>query len=131
MQDVFVKVLGRRGRIKDQGLSSFLYVTATNTCLNILRNEKRRPVTGDDEWLVHVASPEDTENRALDRVLLERIFHGQKETTRTMAVLHYRDGMTLEETAEATGFSVSGVRKRLRKLRADAVALEGGNGDER
>ena len=35
-----------------------------------------------------------------------------------MAVLHYVDGMTLEETAEAVGLSVSGVRKRLRSLKS-------------
>ena len=35
-----------------------------------------------------------------------------------MAVLHYRDGMTLEEVAGEVGLSVSGVRKRLRGLRA-------------
>jgi len=34
-----------------------------------------------------------------------------------MAVLHYVDGMTLEEVARETGYSVSGVRKRLRALR--------------
>ena len=131
MQDVFVKVLGRRGKIKDRGLSSFLYVTATNTCLNVLRDEKRRPVAGDDTWLVNMASREELEDDALDRVLLEDIFREQKESTRTMAVLHYRDGMTLEETAAATGFSVSGVRKRLRKLRADASVLGRGEDDER
>jgi RNA polymerase sigma-70 factor (ECF subfamily) len=40
-----------------------------------------------------------------------------KENTRYMAVLHYIDGLTLEETAQETGMSVSGVRKRLRRLK--------------
>jgi RNA polymerase sigma-70 factor (ECF subfamily) len=35
-----------------------------------------------------------------------------------MAVLHYVDGMTLEQVARECGLSVSGVRKRLRALRA-------------
>jgi RNA polymerase sigma-70 factor (ECF subfamily) len=34
-----------------------------------------------------------------------------------MAVLHYVDGLTLEQAASETGLSVSGVRKRLRRLR--------------
>jgi len=34
-----------------------------------------------------------------------------------MAVLHYVDGFTLEEVARETGLSVSGVRRRLRRLR--------------
>jgi RNA polymerase sigma-70 factor (ECF subfamily) len=41
-----------------------------------------------------------------------------------MAVLHYVDGMTLEETAETVGLSVSGVRKRLRSLQARVKNLE-------
>jgi RNA polymerase sigma-70 factor, ECF subfamily len=34
-----------------------------------------------------------------------------------MAVLHYVDGLSLEQVADEVGLSVSGVRKRLRKLR--------------
>ena len=40
-----------------------------------------------------------------------------------MALLHYVDGMTLEEVAEEVGMSVSGVRKRLRGLRAQLQDL--------
>ena len=39
-------------------------------------------------------------------------------------MLHYIDGMTLEETAETVGLSVSGVRKRLRTLQAKVKNLE-------
>ena len=130
MQDVFVKVLARKGRIRDEGLSSFLYVTATNTCLNVLRRGARRAGTAGDEWLETLASGEDMESRSLDRIFLEDLFRDHPDSTRTMAVLHYRDGLTLEETAEATGLSVSGVRKRLRKLRAAGLALAKGGGDE-
>ena len=40
-----------------------------------------------------------------------------------MAVLHYVDGLTLEQVAAETGLSVSGVRKRLRKLRVDLAGV--------
>lgn len=130
MQDVFVKLLGRAGRLRDEGLSSFLYVTATNTCLNIMRSSKNKMVLIDDQWLAAMADGEDLEGRVMDRLLLEKLFAVQKSSTMTMALLHYRDGFTLEETASTTGMSVSGVRKRLRKLRADSRALyEGGNSD--
>ena len=43
-----------------------------------------------------------------------------------MAVLHYVDGMTLEQVARECGLSMSGVRKRLRGLRASLQALEVG-----
>jgi RNA polymerase sigma-70 factor (ECF subfamily) len=41
-----------------------------------------------------------------------------------MAVLHYVDGLTLEQVADETGLSVSGVRKRLRQLRLTLREME-------
>ena len=58
------------------------------------------------------------------RGLLAKIFSKEQESTRTIATLHYVDGMTLEETAETVGLSVSGVRKRLRTLQARIKNLE-------
>ena len=40
------------------------------------------------------------------------------------AVLHYVDGMTLEQVARECGMSVSGVRKRLRGLRSELRVME-------
>ena len=54
-----------------------------------------------------------------------RLFRRDDGSTATMAVLHLVDGMTLEEVADEVGMSVSGVRKRLRRLRADLIELEG------
>ena len=56
--------------------------------------------------------------------MLERLFGGHQESTRVIAVLHYVDGMTLEEVAGEVGMSVSGVRKRLRNLRRSLAELE-------
>jgi RNA polymerase sigma-70 factor (ECF subfamily) len=41
-----------------------------------------------------------------------------------MAVLHYLDGMTLEQVARECRMSISGVRKRLRALRATLHEME-------
>jgi RNA polymerase sigma-70 factor (ECF subfamily) len=41
-----------------------------------------------------------------------------------MALLHYVDGLTLNQVADEVGLSVSGVRKRLRGLRASLIELE-------
>jgi len=59
------------------------------------------------------------------RNLLQKLFSAQKESTGTIAVLHLLDGMTLEEVADYTGMSVSGVRKRLRPLRSQLKELAG------
>ncbi|MEE0876707.1 MAG: sigma factor-like helix-turn-helix DNA-binding protein, partial [Fibrobacteraceae bacterium] len=56
--------------------------------------------------------------------ILARLFSKEPESSRTIAVLHYVDGLTLEETAREVSLSVSGVRKRLRALKAKIKNLE-------
>jgi RNA polymerase sigma-70 factor (ECF subfamily) len=58
------------------------------------------------------------------RLLLDWLFGRQPESSRTIAVLHYVDGLTHEEVARRTQLSVSGVRKRLRKLRQTLSEIE-------
>ena len=67
----------------------------------------------------------DSESRPLKSILLDRIFAREQASTRTMAVLHLLDGMTLQEVANEVGMSVSGVRKRLRTRKAHVAELEG------
>jgi RNA polymerase sigma-70 factor (ECF subfamily) len=56
--------------------------------------------------------------------VLDRVLGREPVSTATIAVLHLHDGMTLQEVADAVGLSVSGVRKRLRKLKANLQELE-------
>ena len=109
MQDVFVQVLRRRERLTDDYPSSLLYRIATNLCLNRIRDRGRRPETVDDDLVQRVARADDTEDRLSAGSVLGRLFGGTVESTRTMAILHYVDGMTLQEVADEVGLSVSGV----------------------
>jgi RNA polymerase sigma-70 factor (ECF subfamily) len=125
MQDTFVQVLRHRDRLDARGPSSLLYCIATNVCLNRLRALRRQPRGGGgDDLLAGIASAEDVESRAVAAGFLDRLFASERASTRTMAVLHYVDGMTLEEVARHARLSVSGVRKRLAGLRTRARALE-------
>jgi RNA polymerase sigma-70 factor (ECF subfamily) len=124
MHDVFVQLLRHQDRIEVSSASSLLFRIATNVCLNRIRSERRRP-EHEADLLERIAISEDAGERSIARRLLERIFHGEIESTRTIAVLHWVDGMTLEEVANEVGLSVSGVRKRLRTLREHVGALEG------
>ncbi len=99
-QDVFVRLLVNRRRLEGAFPSSLLFRIATNVCLNRIRDRVRRPESPDEEALAAIW-----------------LFGRQPESSRTIAVLHYVDGLTLEEVARQTNLSVSGVRKRLRKLR--------------
>jgi RNA polymerase sigma-70 factor (ECF subfamily) len=117
MQDSFVRLLRAQDSLTDEAPSSMLYCIATNVCLNVLRAEKSRPRSAGDELLDSIAGCDDVEALGQARMLAEGIFAKEEPSTRTMAVLHYVDGLTLEETAERVGLSVSGLRKRLRSLR--------------
>jgi RNA polymerase sigma factor (sigma-70 family) len=122
-QDVFVRLLERGHRLDVQYPSSLLYRMATNLCLNRIRDHGRRREDADEEVLLRIAAAEEPGGASDARLLLDRLFGRQPESTRTMAVLHYVDGLTLEQVAAETGLSVSGVRKRLRTLRAALVGL--------
>jgi RNA polymerase sigma factor (sigma-70 family) len=116
-QDVFVRVLERRKWLVVQHPSSFLYRVATHVCLNRIRARQRRPETADDALLDRIACSETPGAEGEARTLLGRLFRRHPESSRTIAVLHYLDGLTLEQVAREVGLSVSGVRKRLRGLR--------------
>ena len=116
-QDVFVRLLEHRARLDARYPSSLLYRIATNLCLNRIRDRGRRAMTADEERLERIASAEEPGAASEARLLLDRLFGRHPESTRTIAVLHHLDGMSLEQVAEVVGLSVSGVRKRLRGLR--------------
>src|SRR5436190_6384281 len=116
-QDVFVRLLVNRTRLDGAYPSSLLFRIATNVCLNRIRDRKRRPESPDEALLASIASAESPGGLSEARMVLDRLFGRQPESSRTIAVLHYVDGLTLEEVARQTDMSVSGVRKRLRKLR--------------
>ncbi len=124
MQDVFVQLLDHQGGLKESAPSSLLHRMATNVCLNRLRSERRRPQDRDEELLLQIASLDDLEARTGAASLLDRLFGREQESTRTIAVLHLVDGMTYEQVAAEVGLSVSGVRKRLRTLKAHLEAME-------
>lgn len=123
-QDVFLRVCqaGQHQNVKYP--SSYLYITATNVCLNRLRDRTRHAETDDDELLQRIATLDGTEARVAASSLLSRLFGQGPPSSRTIAVLHYVDKLTLEETAREVGMSLSGVRKRLRALRATLKKIE-------
>ena len=124
MQDVFVQVLRHRERLQPHGCSSLLYRIATNVCLNRMRSSRRRPETPDSESLQRLAAAGAELDAHEARSLLGRVFGSEPASTATIAALHLHDGLTLEQTAARVGMSVSGVRKRLRKLKATLQEVE-------
>jgi RNA polymerase sigma-70 factor (ECF subfamily) len=116
-QDVFVRLIEQRRRLDATYPSSLLYRIATNVCLNRIRDRGRRPETRDDELLHSIACADVPGRESEARMVLDWLFNRHPDSSRTIAVLHYVDGLTLEQVASEIGMSVSGVRWRLRKLR--------------
>ena len=126
-------LLRSEDRLSDEAPAGLLLRVATNLCLNRLRARRRRPEDSNDDLLSRIATTADAgEARASARNLLGRLFGADDPlaaSTATLAVMHLCDGLTLEETAREAGLSVSGVRKRLQRLRERLAALEGVNDD--
>ena len=125
MQEVFVKLLNNRHRLKDTYPSSLLYRIATNVCLNMIRSAGRKRTEGNPDLIETIAGAENVEEQTAVKDFLERLFRDEKPSTKEIAVMYYVDSMTYEEVAREIGLSVSGVRKRLRTLKSKARALEG------
>jgi RNA polymerase sigma-70 factor (ECF subfamily) len=123
-QDVFVKLLQIERTQSIEHPSSFLYVMASNLCLSRIRDRRRHGESGDESLLEEIAVMGGTEDRTSARSVLRKLFGMHHESSRTIALLHFVDGMTLEETAREVGMSVSGVRKRLRSLRTTLARIE-------
>lgn len=125
VQNVFLRVFERWDSLDVSQPSSLLWNTATRLCLNRIRDKKRRGLDTDtSELLLSIACADDDEGEKEARGILAKLFSHEPESSRTIAVLHFVDGMTLEETAREVGLSVSGVRKRLRGLQAKVKNLE-------
>ena len=55
--------------------------------------------------------------------VLEKLFSSRDSKDSLIATLHFVDGLTLEETAEQIGMSVSGVRKRISELKKFSASM--------
>ncbi len=123
MQETFVRVLRRREELVVSHPSSLLYRVATNVCLNILRDTRRRPTVSADPMLPLLEGRERLEDDVLDACVVEQLFSGAREGTRAAAEMLFLEGRTLAETAREVDLSISGVRKRIRTLREQNLAL--------
>jgi RNA polymerase sigma-70 factor (ECF subfamily) len=120
MQEVFTKLMISKKRLRGIYPSSLLFRISTNVCLNMIRDQRshRWINISSEDLLTQLASYDEEENRLIVRDMLDRLFKKEKRSTREIATLHFVDGMTLQEVADEVGLSLSGVRKRIRDLKA-------------
>ncbi len=119
MQEVFVKLIIYKERLKGTSPSSLLYRMATNFCLNKIRDQRRQGVKETLDLVdgsLADSGPEREKSSDLQREL-EAILENEEESTRHMAYLYFFDGLSLKEISAEMDLSVAGVHRRLKSLR--------------
>ncbi len=126
MQDVFLRIIENKRNIKS-ACASLFYVTATRVCLNKIKADKIR--SGPDFETISKIMADDFSDIEREKIeaaaIIEKIFEKRDQKDSLIATLHFVDGLTLEETAEQIGMSVSGVRKRIRELQKYSLKFMG------
>ena len=127
MQDVFLRLFEKQEQIKN-ACASLFYVAATRVCLNKIKADKLR--SGPDFETISKIMADDFSDIEREKIeasaIIEKIFEKRDRKDSLIATLHFVDGLTLEETAEQIGMSVSGVRKRIRELQKYSLKITGG-----
>lgn len=115
-QEVFAKLLMHQKQLKNRYPSSLLFRISTNTCLTMIREQRNRLLLNRKDVLESIAAYDESEKKVMIQDLIKRVFQREKASTHEMAVMHFVDGMTLQEVAAEIGLSVSGVRRRIREF---------------
>ena len=117
LQEVFVRLMMFKDRLKGTSPSSLLFRMATNHCLNKLRDQRRQGIRQPLEQAEGRACGPEAEKDVDRRRALEAILESEEERTRQAAVLYYIDGLNLKEVSAELEMSVAGVHRRLQRLR--------------
>lgn len=111
---------------KFEGRSSFstwIYAITYNTCINFLKNKKRRSYVTDEFDNKHDISVEDDneiENKKLFEIDIEhlkKLLEQIKPSDKMLLLMKYQDNKSIEEIAEELDLSNSAVKMRLLRAR--------------
>lgn len=119
VQDVFIKFMSANPEFKDSEHERawFLRVTV-NRCHDMLRSRKVR-------LKLHVESEVEPVNPASKaRQELFEVLHSIPEKYRSTVILHCLEGLSLQDTANVLGISLSAAKMRLKRAR-DTLNEEG------
>jgi len=117
---------------KFEGRSSFstwIYAITYNTCINFLKNKKRRSYITDEFDNKHDVSADDgdeIENKKLFEVDIEhlkKLLDDIKPSDKMLLLMKYQDNMSIEQIAEELELSNSAVKMRLLRARGRIRSL--------
>lgn len=121
MQEVFVRVAQSRESFRGEApMLRWVYRITTNHCLNRLRQRKSHPLVSDPDAVRRLVDGGHNED---DRQTVLQLLNQMDPLTQQVAVLHYLDGMKMEEVAEVVGYSRKTVGKKLALFRSRAQRL--------
>ena len=122
-QTVFTKVLANKAtliKLAEPQLKSWLYRTATNLALDIVRRNKyEQPDAEPISELIADDGPS-PEKLAIDRDRAERVrqaVDSLDDAYREVVMLHYFSNLTVREISECTGISEGTIKSRLVRAR--------------
>jgi len=93
---------------------AWLHRLTVNSCLDVLRRRKRRPVEVELTPVI-VASVDDASSLIAQRDSLDRALRALEPEWRAIVVLHYYLGMPLPEVADALGIRLGTAKSRLHR----------------
>lgn len=115
MQETFVSIYhGLRKFRYDSKLSTWVYRTAVNRCLDALRSRKGRLRNSSVDFL---ESPGVMENEIVQEQIVRSTLMKIKAEYRAVLVLFYFQGLSYEDIGEAMGWNLNNVRMTLHRAR--------------
>ncbi len=126
MQTAFAKVFFELKRFRgdhDLSFPSWLARITTNTCLDLLRSQKRRPeelvedLCGLEPVQLEVAAHRSSEDKVIDRDLAEKLLSHVAADDRALLHMLYAEEMSVADVAGQFGWSVSKTKVRAWRAR--------------
>jgi RNA polymerase sigma-70 factor (ECF subfamily) len=106
----------------DSSFSTWLQRIVVNRCLNVLRARRSTPEQPADHEPVAIGGPQEAVEVYEQMAALRRALQRLTPEQRAAFVLRYLEGCTLEEIARVLGISLSAVKSRLHRARAELIA---------
>ncbi len=101
----------------------YLYRAATNRCLNLVRDRKRRQGLLDRQEICVTPTRTLCEGQLISVDLLTRLVGRLDKKTSEVLVYHFIDDMTQEEVAQFVGTSRKTIGKRVARIRKEMQRL--------
>lgn len=125
IQEIMIKLWERRGQIKNHpNLSAFIFLTARNYCLDLIKKKKPPEDQYDTKTQLLASEPEhDTYEWQELKRNIEVVLEGLPEQQKEVMIMRDLDGMEFIEIAELTKLRVDHIRVLLSRARQQ-VAIE-------